>query len=230
MHSNNENISNINILNKIRNKYLLKAIFDNLLELKQFQLIKYNKKIQNKIEISLQDFQLFKKIIIEIIPIKKNDKNKFINIPKEKKNYYHIYFNKDKKEMKRNYFTQKSKVESIKIVIDEKITSLFELFKRCDCIEKINFIRFNRSNIKNMNYMFYECSSLKELNLKNFNTDNAINMNYMFYKCSKLKELNLNSFNFNNVIYMKSMFTGCSDEIKNKIRFQFPNLEDEAFL
>ena len=230
MHSNNENISNINILNKIRNKYLLKAIFDNLLELKQFQLIKYNKKIQNKIEISLQDYQLFKKIIIEIIPIKKNDKNKFINIPKEKKNYYHIYFNKDKKEMKRNYFTQKSKVESIKIVIDEKITSLFELFKRCDCIEKINFIRFNRSNIKNMNYMFYECSSLKELNLKNFNTDNAINMNYMFYKCSKLKELNLNSFNFNNVIYIKSMFTGCSDEIKNKIRFQFPNLEDEAFL
>ena len=78
--------------------------------------------------------------------------------------------------------------------------------------------------------MFYECSSLKELNLKNFNTDNAINMNYMFYKCSKLKELNLNSFNFHNVIYMKSMFTGCSDEIKNKIRFQFPNLEDEAFL
>jgi len=230
MHSNNENISNINMLNKIRNKYLLKTIFDNLLELKQFQLIKYNKKIQNKIEISLQDFQLFKKIIIEIIPIKKNDKNKFINIPKEKKNYYHIYFNKDKKEMKRNYFTQKSKVESIKIVIDEKITSLFELFKRCDCIEKINFIRFNRSNIKNMNYMFYECSSLKELNLKNFNTDNAINMNYMFYKCSKLKELNLNSFNFNNVIYMKSMFTGCSDEIKNKIRFQFPNLEDETFL
>jgi len=230
MHSNNENISNINKLNKIRNKYLLKTIFDNLLELKQFQLIKYNKKIQNKIEISLQDYQLFKKIIIEIIPIKKNDKNKFINIPKEKKNYYHIYFNKDKKEMKRNYFTQKSKVESIKIVIDEKITSLFELFKRCDCIEKINFIRFNRSNIKNMNYMFYECSSLKELNLKNFNTDNAINMNYMFYKCSKLKELNLNSFNFNNVIYMKSMFTGCSDEIKNKIRFQFPNLEDEAFL
>ena len=230
MHSNNENISNINKLNKIRNKYLLKTIFDNLLELKQFQLIKYNKKIQNKIEISLQDYQLFKKIIIEIIPIKKNDKNKFINIPKEKKNYYHIYFNKDKKEMKRNYFTQKSKVESIKIVIDEKITSLFELFKRCDCIEKINFIRFNRSNIKNMNYMFYECSSLKELNLKNFNTDNAINMNYMFYKCSKLKELNLNSFNFNNVIYIKSMFTGCSDEIKNKIRFQFPNLEDEAFL
>ena len=101
MHSNNENISNINKLNKIRNKYLLKTIFDNLLELKQFQLIKYNKKIQNK---------------IEIIPIKKNDKNKFINIPKEKKNYYHIYFNKDKKEMKRNYFTQKSKVESIKII------------------------------------------------------------------------------------------------------------------
>ena len=230
MHSNNENISNINMLNKIRNKYLLKAIFDNLLELKQFQLIKYNKKIQNKIEISLQDYQLFKKIIIEIIPIKKNDKNKFINIPKEKKNYYHIYFNKDKKEMKRNYFTQKSKVESIKIVIDEKITSLFELFKRCDCIEKINFIRFNRSNIKNMNYMFYECSSLKELNLKNFNTDNVINMNYMFYKCSQLKELNHNSFNFHSVIYMKSMFTGCSDEIKNKIRFQFPNLEDEAFL
>ena len=230
MASINKTISSINKLNKINNKYILKTIFEHLSELKLFQIIKYNKKIQNKIEIGLQDYQLFKKIIIEIIPLKKNDKNKFINIPKEKKNYYHIYFNKDKKEMKRNYFTQKSKVKKIKIIIDEKDTSLFELFKRCDCIEKINFIRFNRSNIKNMNYMFYECSSLKELNLKNFKTDNVINMNYMFYKCSSLKELNITSFNFDNVIYMKSMFTGCSDEIKHKIRHQFPNLEDEAFL
>ena len=225
----NKNISNLNKLNKICSTYILKTIFENLSEKKLFHNIKYSKKIQTKIDIGLQDYKLYNKIIIEIIPLKKYDKNKFINIPKEKRAFYHIYFNKDKKEMKRNYFTKKSKVEKIKIIIDEKIKSLFELFKRCDCIEKINFIRFNRNNIKNMNYMFYECTSLKELNMKNFNTDNVINMNYMFYKCTSLKELNINRFNFDNVIYMKSMFTGCSEEIKNKLRNQFPYLEDEAF-
>ena len=55
-------------------------------------------------------------------------------------------------------------------------------------------------------------------------------MNGMFYGCSSLKELNLNNFNTNNVTNMSGMFSGCLDELKLKIKGQFKNFKDEAFV
>ena len=59
------------------------------------------------------------------------------------------------------------------------------------CIESINYKKFYRNNITNMNRVFCYCSSLKELNLSNFNTKNVTNMSHMFSKCSSLEEINL---------------------------------------
>ena len=81
-----------------------------------------------------------------------------------------------------------------------------------------------------MSFMFNECSSLEELNFNNFNTINVTFMMCMFYQCSSLKELNLNNFNTINVTFMDNMFYGCSEELKNKIRSQYKNLRNEAFL
>ncbi len=78
-----------------------------------------------------------------------------------------------------------------------------------------------------MGFMFYECSSLKELNLSNFNTNNATDMGFMFFRCSSLKELNLP--NFNNDTDMLYMFNGCSEQLRNKIRTQYKNLNEYAF-
>ena len=105
--------------------------------------------------------------------------------------YYHIYFNDNKEEIKRNYFNKNDNVSKIKIIIDYQVKSFEELFYYCECIEYINFKKFYRNNINNMGSMFWECSSLKELNLSNFNTNNVTNMEGMFYECSSLKELNL---------------------------------------
>ena len=55
-------------------------------------------------------------------------------------------------------------------------------------------------------------------------------MNYMFSKCSSLKELNLNNFNTNNVTNMGFMFSGCSNELIIKIKTQYKNIKEEAFL
>ena len=52
----------------------------------------------------------------------------------------------------------------------------------------------------------------------------------MFYGCSSLKELNLSNFNTNNVTDMKYMFDGCSNELKNKIKSDYKNIKEEAFL
>ena len=81
-----------------------------------------------------------------------------------------------------------------------------------------------------MRFMFFGCFLLKELNLSNFNTNNVTNMEYMFYKCSSLKELNLSNFNTNNVINMEGMFSECSDHFKNKIRSEYKNIKEEAFI
>ena len=115
--------------------------------------------------------------------------------------YYHIYFNDNKEEIKRNYLDDN--VSKIKIIIDYQVKSLENLFYRCKCIEYIYFKKFYRKNINNMEDMFLECSSLKELNLSNFNTNNITNMRFMFH--------------------------GCSSQFQNKIRAQYKNIKEEAF-
>ena len=103
----------------------------------------------------------FSSIEIEIIPAK--DKfGIFINI-KEKQEYYHIYFNDNKEEIKKNEFNQEDKVSKINIIIDYHILSLEELFSNCKCIESITFKKFYRNNISNMRRMFDNCISLQNL-------------------------------------------------------------------
>ena len=90
-----------NFLKKIRSKYILKQIFDNLKENKLLEIIRYNKNIQNKLNKKLKDFiKEYSKIVIEIIP-KENTYDKFICVPKKYESYYHIYFNGNKEEIKR---------------------------------------------------------------------------------------------------------------------------------
>ena len=81
-----------------------------------------------------------------------------------------------------------------------------------------------------MRTMFHRCSSLKELNLSNLNTNNVTNMGGMFYGCYSLIELNLSNFNTNNVTNMRGMFYGCSAQFQNKIRAQYKNIKEEAFI
>ena len=106
---------------------------------------------------------------------------KFIDIKEEDKKYFHIYFNDNKKKENENTSLYKDdNVSKISIIIDYQIKSFSELFCFCKCIESIEFKKFYRNNVINMNGMFYGCSSLKELNLNNFNNNNVTNMSCMF--------------------------------------------------
>jgi len=134
----------INKYNEIKSKYILKQIFDNVTKNKYFNIIKYNKNIQQKLEIGLNDYKesciLYSSIIINLIP-KKNLYGKFINIiNKADKKYYHIYFNNKKNEKRKYHIKQTDKINKIKITIDYQITSLAHLFSECECIESSNFI------------------------------------------------------------------------------------------
>ena len=51
----------------------------------------------------------------------------------------------------------------------------------------------------------------------------------MFNGCFSLEELDLSNLNTNNIENMGGMFYRCSDQLKNKIREQYKNIEFEAF-
>ena len=199
----------INLLKIIKSKYVLKLIMDNIKENKLLKIIKYNKNIQDKLEIDINNYK-DTQIQIDIFPIEIENKNIFINFQKKDEKYFHIYFDNQKEETKKNYFLRKKCPKKIKVIIDYKINSFNGLFKNCECIIKINFILFKRDNLIDMSEMFYDCYSLGVLNINNFNTSNVINMTNMFCNCPRLGKLNLNSFNTKNVINMEGMFWGCS--------------------
>ena len=202
-----------NMFKNLKSDYFLQLLFNNLLKNKSLEIIKYNNNIKNRINISIKDYkeysEIYSSIEIEIKPVN-NKYGTFININKENEIYYHIYFNNNKKEIKRNYLNENDNIEKIKIIIDHQIKSFEGLFNECECIKYMSFNKFYRNTINNMNGMSSGCSSLKELNLSNFNTNNVTNMRTMFYECSSLKELNLSNFNTNNVTNMYAMFSGCS--------------------
>jgi len=195
----------------IKSNYFLLNLFAILPKNKQYKMIKYNKKLQNAMNLTLNDYKKFSEIEIDIIPIS-NKSGNFINL--EKRNdyqYFHIYFNDDfTNEIEETHLNKSHDIKKIKIIIERSVNSLDNLFLKCHCIESIVFRRFNRSNISSMENMFESCELLKELNLSNFNTNNVTNMSAMFSRCFSLKELNLSNFNTNNVTNMSFMFSQCT--------------------
>ena len=156
------NFNKNDILKKIKSKYIIMRIFENLKQIKLLDIIHYNKKYQKLMNIKLKDYKNeFLNIEIEVIP-KENTYGKFINLNKKS---VLIYFNDNNEEIKTKAITTDNRVEKIKIILNHKIKSLSKLFYCCDCIKKINFIKFKRDDIKDMSHMFHKCSSLKELNL-----------------------------------------------------------------
>ena len=198
-----------NFIARIRNRYILKQIFHLLQENKLLCIIKHNKNLQKILKISKDNYIECSKIIIEIFPKASLNRKTFINIRAKDKNHFQIFFDNDKKKIKRNYLRSSECITKIKINIDYEAKNVYGLFRECNCIEKINFLQFNRSDIKDMSYMFYKCSSLKELNLNNINTKNVTNMRYMFYNCFELEKINLSKFKTNNTTNMEYMFFGC---------------------
>ena len=115
------------ITEKIKSDYFLKKLYDNITKKKKLEIVKYNKKIQNRINLSVKDYKEYsEEIEIEIIP-DEDTYGKFININENDENdklYYHIYFNDNKEEIKNKYeIDEEDKVTKIKIIIDYQVKS-----------------------------------------------------------------------------------------------------------
>ena len=58
------------IIENIKSRYFLSKIYDNMAIKKKLEIVKYNKKIQNRINLSVNDYKEYCEIEIEIIPTK----------------------------------------------------------------------------------------------------------------------------------------------------------------
>ena len=201
----------INILKKIRCKYILSQVFNNINQVTKLKIINYNKGLMNTLGIKLRDYiNVYSNIEIEIIP-KENLYGRFIYLPnKRTASNYCIYFDEKKVDLIKKEINRNDQVKKIKVVINYRIRSLYQLFLNCRCVKKISFTKFNRNDIINMKELFYGCTSLEEVDLSKVNTDKINSMYCMFYRCELLKELDLSNFNTMNVIDMSYMFHCCS--------------------
>ena len=187
-----------NKLKDIKSYHILQKIFDILTTKKSLNIMKFNKYIKNKLNVTLDNYKKYCEINLSIeikeIPDYKNKIN-FINInDKNEEKYFHIYFDDNNEEIKRTYTNKEDKVSKINIIIDYQVKSFKGLFKDCDYIKSISFNNFNRDNINDMSEMFYFCDSLTILNLSNFNTTNVNSMKGMFNHCSSLTKLDVSNF------------------------------------
>ena len=184
-----------NKFDNLKCNYFFDRILD-ILKGKFLSIIKYNKKMQKRANISSKDYDEYCRIKIEIIP-EPYKFGTFINISSGESIYYHIYFNNNlSEEIKRNRILSEEKVDKINIIIDSGAKKFKGLFKCCECIESISFKQFYRNDIFDMEDMFYECSSLKKIDFTVFKTDYVSNMKNMFYNCKNLKELDISIFLF----------------------------------
>ena len=202
------------MLNEIKSKYILKKILEYISEGTNLNLFKYNKNLQNKLQLSIDNYKIYTQIEIEVITRKDlyqgYGEYQFINIIGDK-SFYHIYFNELKEEIHRNYITKDDKISKIKIIIDAQITTLKNLFNDCKCAKEIKFIRFGRKNILDMSNIFNGCSNLIKLDISNFKTDKVTDMSGMFSGCYLLESLSdISKWNTNNVKNMSAMFFDCT--------------------
>ena len=163
----------------LKSDFIFKKIISFMKRNKLLNIMKYNKKLQKRLNININDYKEYSEVEIEL-KLVDGKYGEFINISDEEKEYYHIYFDNSNEEIKRRYVEFYEKVQIIKIIIDYQVKSFKDLFYYCNCIDSIFFKKFYRNNITNMSWMFYKCSSLKALNLSIFNTNDVTNMSEMF--------------------------------------------------
>ena len=81
MSDTDKNLKKINI-NDIKNKYILKALFNNIQKIKFLNIIRYNKNIQNKLDVDINTYKEVMKIklTIEVCITKRSDNNDFYDL------------------------------------------------------------------------------------------------------------------------------------------------------
>ena len=111
----------------LKSDFIFKKIISFVKRNKSLNIMKYNKKLQKRLNININDYREYSEVEIELKFVY-NKYGKFINISNEDKEYYHIYFDNSNKEIKRNYLEENEEVKMIKIIIDYQVNHFLDYF------------------------------------------------------------------------------------------------------
>ena len=99
--SNKEQLKESKVFENLTSDYFLTKIIDFIKKNKSLEIIKYNKQLQKRLNININDYKEYSEFYspIEIeLKLVDNRYGKFINISDEVKEYYHIYFDNSVKK------------------------------------------------------------------------------------------------------------------------------------
>ena len=203
------------MLLNIKSNYILKKIIEHTQEKTYLNTFKYNKQIQKKLRLNIDDYKRYLLIDIEIILCDNLivEQNTIFIHTVDDERLYHIYFDDSREELCRNYLIKGENPKKINVRIDYGIISLSKLFSDIQIIKEIKFLNFNTPIITDMSFMFYNCRSLTNLDIAKLTTKNVENMSCMFYNLIEIENLDISNFITNNVTDMSYMFYGCANLI-----------------
>ena len=121
-----EKAKSMDIFKNLKSDYFLQRICDNINKLKLLKIMKYNKKLQKRANLNINDYKEYSKLYssIEIeLKLVDNIYDRFINISEEDMKYYHIYIDNSNEEIKIYNLKKNEKVNNIKIIINYPIKS-----------------------------------------------------------------------------------------------------------
>ena len=111
-----------------------------------------------------------------------------------------------------SYKFEKLGINNVKIIINQTLTKLQNLFSGCTNLVKVIFREsFDTSHVQNMESMFSSCESLTDVDLSSFNTSSVDDYTLMFSGCNKLTSLNLSNFEGKYSCDFYQMFDGASN-------------------
>jgi len=244
------------VLNKIKSSYNLKELFSFVGEKIELQLLKYNKFLQKRLDLTLKDYETFKNIIInlkfdveyvnklrnEYKELKKKIDNKNYDNEDQKKKLNSELNNKEH-ELKKNRFMGlpffNLYKEFIKIYYirdqdksEEAENSAFYNFFEDKPIPDIKICIDKNGNITDCFSMFANCETIKEIEFVKFYTKDVTSMRHMFYLCSHLRHLDLSNFDTSNVTTMFGLCKKCYslESFKISEKFITSKVDDMQYL
>ena len=106
-----------------------------------------------------------------------------------------------------SYKFSKLGINTVKIIINQTLSKMQELFHLCSDLVNIVFSdTFDTSKVQCMDYLFGSCSSLTSFNVSSFNTSLVMSYTYMFDGCDKLTSIDLSNFGGKYTCGFDSMF------------------------
>ena len=216
---NNKKISYINLKhNKINDAGIFKdsVFIDKEIILDENNLLKKEiDEIRNKIK----EKEFENTGIFEYKIDKKKNKIRIFgkNFVIKNKSYCKIIIDNKQKDLTEFYkYTKNIKDETIniKIIMNQKVTSLDCMFYECTELISISEVsEWDTSEITDMSAMFSGCEKLISLpDISMWNTSNVKSMSMMFSKCKKLENLpDLSKWNISSVSNLSFMFSKCEN-------------------